>query len=305
MNSSLSKAARIALSHATAAENDHEWVRALRFYRDALRTEAKNPFIHYRIGALLFLTGNAMGALRSLKASLRFSPENPEILNLLGDVYGSLKNYGQAKLLYEQVLMIDPENAHAQSQIISPQYSKPSSQISKEKPKQMEPIHKPDLIQGIGKLATSYYKQGALSQSTAQWKRILDIDPDNIHALEEIAGNYNEHGKTDLALNYCKKIERFDPHNAAVKLIRDDHKSPLDAEAELLSVRDDLPQIQQIIKLKTQLEQSTEKVPILFEIAQIYVDLDKPDLAIGYLELIDAIEPYFGPGIELFEQLVS
>ena len=48
-----------------------------------------------------------------------------------------------------------------------------------------------------------------------------------------------------------------------------------------------------------------EKVPILFKIAQIYVDLDKPDLAIGYLELIDAIEPHFGPGNELFEPLVS
>ena len=303
--SNLSKAVRITLSHATAAENDQEWARALRLYQTALRTDSKNPYIHYRIGALLFLTGNAMGALRSLKTSLRFSPDDPELLNLLGDVYGSLKNYGQAKSLYEQVLMIDPDNVQARSQILSPQYSEPPQQIPKVKPEPAEPSQEPDLIQSIDVLATSYYNQGQLVQSTAQWKRILKLDPRNIHALEEIAGNYNEQGKTDRALEYCNKIERLDPNNAVVALIRKDHRSALEDEAELLSIRDDHPQIQRIIKWKAQLEHSTEKVTILFKIAKVYVDLDKPDLAIGYLDLIDQIDPHFGPGNELFERIVS
>jgi Tfp pilus assembly protein PilF len=79
-----------------------------------------------------------------------------------------------------------------------------------------------DLIHAIGVLATGYYNQGLLSLSTTKWKEILQIDPQNIHALEEIAGNYNEQGKTDLALKYCTKIEDLDQNNAVVNIIRED-----------------------------------------------------------------------------------
>ncbi|MHA1674335.1 MAG: tetratricopeptide repeat protein [Promethearchaeota archaeon] len=305
MKSGLSKSGRVAISHATMAENGREWARALRFYQTALRTDSQNPFIYFRIGAMQFLSGDAIGALRSLKAALKISPNDFEIMNLLGDVYGSLKNFGQAQSLYEQVLMIDPENIHAQSQILSPRYSEPPKQTQEVEPKPAEPIPEPDLIHGVGVLATSYYNQGLLKQSTEQWQRILEIDPENIHALEEIAGNYNEQGKTDRALDYCKKIVLLDPYNAVVELIRKDHRSALDDEEEIIKIHEKNPKYQQIVRWKAKLKHSAEKVPILFKIATIYVDLNKNDLAIEYLEKIDVIDPHFGPGNDLFERIVS
>ena len=82
MGSKSTKSSRIALSQATAAENDREWARALRLYQTALRTDPKNPFLHYRIGAMFFLIGNSMDALRSLKAALQLNP-NDTHTNLL------------------------------------------------------------------------------------------------------------------------------------------------------------------------------------------------------------------------------
>lgn len=304
MNSSLSKAARIALSHATAAENDKEWTRALRFYQTALRTESKNPFIHYRIGTLFFRTGNSMGALRSLKAAAKLNPNEPEIMNLLGDVYGSLKNFSQAKDFYQQVLFIEPKNHHAQEQLLNPVFRE-SPIEKKHTNKDLQNESPPDLIQAIGVLATSYYDQGLLSQSTAKWEEILDIDPHNIHALEEIAGNYNEQGKTDLALEYCNKIVALDPENATMKLIRADSASALDEEDILLKSHAQHPKYQQIVQFKAQLKHSVDKVPILFKIAQIYADLHEKDLAIGYLDLINEIKPNYGPGEKLSERMMS
>ena len=164
---------------------------------------------------------------------------------------------------------------------------------------------KPDIIQAIGVLATSYYNQGHLSLSTAKWKEILHIDPQNIQALEEIAGNYNEQGKTDLALKYCVKIASLDPSNATVKLIREDHASALDDEEAVLKSHGSHPQYQQIVQFKAQLEKTDEKVTILFKIAQIYADLLEKDLAIVYLEKIDEIEPHFKPGEKLFESIMG
>ena len=200
--------------------------------------------------------------------------------------------------------MTEPNNHHAQEQLLTPVYRK-SPIVQEQVSKDLQKESTPDLIQAIGVLATSYYDQGLLSLSTAKWKEILDTEPTHIHALEEIAGNYNEQGETDLALDYCARIALLDPENAKVKLIRADHASALDDEEILLKNHAQHPKYQQIVHFKAQLKQSVEKVPILFKIAKIYFDLEEKDLAIEYLDLIDEIDPHYGPGEKLFERMMS
>ena len=54
---------------------------------------------------------NSRDATRCYRESLKLDPGNPDVLNNLGTIYASQKQYGQADRMYRKALKLDPRSA--------------------------------------------------------------------------------------------------------------------------------------------------------------------------------------------------
>ncbi|WP_456433680.1 tetratricopeptide repeat protein [Nitratifractor sp.] len=57
--------------------------------------------------------GNLIEAKRALQNALIMDRDNPEILRLLGEIYGGMEDWANAARVYEQWLEKEPDNPHA------------------------------------------------------------------------------------------------------------------------------------------------------------------------------------------------
>jgi tetratricopeptide (TPR) repeat protein len=84
-------------------------------YQAAIAAYAKAPEmtagIWNKMGIDYQMMFNSKDAARCYKESLKLDPRNPQVLNNLGTVYASTKEFGSADHLYRKALKIDPRSA--------------------------------------------------------------------------------------------------------------------------------------------------------------------------------------------------
>jgi tetratricopeptide (TPR) repeat protein len=88
---------------------------AHRRYQAALAAYAKSPArtatLWNKMGIANQMLFNAKDAMHCYKESLALNPHNSQVLNNLGTVYASLKEYGQADRMYKKALKLDAQSA--------------------------------------------------------------------------------------------------------------------------------------------------------------------------------------------------
>ena len=59
----------------------------------------------------------------------------------------------------------------------------------------------------------AYYSQGKYDLAIIVYKKALELDPENVYALNNIGDAYYKQGKYDLAISAYKKALEMDPEN--------------------------------------------------------------------------------------------
>jgi len=84
-------------------------------YQAAIAAYAKSPEmtadIWNKMGIDYQMMFNSKDAARCYKESLKLEPRNPQVLNNLGTVFASTKDYSSAERLYRKALKLDPHSA--------------------------------------------------------------------------------------------------------------------------------------------------------------------------------------------------
>lgn len=84
-------------------------------YQAAIAAYGKAPVmtaeIWNKMGIDYQMMFNSKDASRCYKESLKLDPRNPQVLNNLGTVFASTKDYGSADRLYRKALKLDPHSA--------------------------------------------------------------------------------------------------------------------------------------------------------------------------------------------------
>ncbi|HIE05264.1 MAG TPA: tetratricopeptide repeat protein [bacterium (Candidatus Stahlbacteria)] len=85
---------------------------------DLLSLRPKDPLLHNNLGILYYQLGKVDKAKQELRVALRYEPEYiPALLNL-ARIELKAGNRGRAKLIYQRVLAIDPDNREAKVGIV-------------------------------------------------------------------------------------------------------------------------------------------------------------------------------------------
>ena len=159
---------------------------AISEYERSIALNAGEPLPHLRLAAHYARVGNIPQSLRQLKIVLKLDPQNAQARYLLALVYSAQKKYDLAAHEYEQVLKYSAEN----------------------NPENLE-IHI--------YLAELYYSQGKFSQAIAQFKKILEVRPQDISANYLLGSAYLEIEKRLQAKTLFQKVLSIEPdHDGAL-----------------------------------------------------------------------------------------
>jgi tetratricopeptide (TPR) repeat protein len=100
---------RLSLAGALAAQGDS--MAAMEQYRIVLQTKPEFLAAHLALADLLSKTGDRDAALDELNAAAKRSPNNPEILERIGDVQAAKHDNAQARSAYESALRVSRDSA--------------------------------------------------------------------------------------------------------------------------------------------------------------------------------------------------
>ena len=185
-------------------------------------------------------------AADTYEAIANLAPDNKVVHYNKGVLYYEMKQYDQAAKAFAQVLKLDDKDIDAREYLVEVyrQEKKPRQALSVlEKLIQLRPSYWPyyakafelydqleayeemtkTLASAVGKLpeqpelryflAISYVKRNLLVEAIHQFEALVKLAPKNTTYLMQLAGLYEQIGKTDKALGTYKRVLEVDPEN--------------------------------------------------------------------------------------------
>ena len=185
-------------------------------------------------------------AADTYEAIAKLAPDNKVVHYNKGVLYYEMKQYDQAAKAFAQVLKLDDKDIDAREYLVEVyrQEKKPRQALSVlEKLIQLRPSYWPyyakafelydqleayeemtkTLASAVGKLpeqpelryflAISYVKRNLLVEAIHQFEALVKLAPKNTTYLMQMAGLYEQIGKTDKALGTYKRVLEVDPEN--------------------------------------------------------------------------------------------
>ncbi len=195
--------AQLALGEHAAARESLERARSLR------------PGWPAAEGALAFLdlqTGQVDAALARVKELKAQRPKDADVLMLEGQVYASLRRYGEASAAFDQAMSIRPARALALSAYqtrIAAQHSEPAQPLERWLTQQ------PDDLGVRNLLADAYMRAGVNDRAIAQYELILQREPKHAATLNNLAWLYHERNDS-RALQLARRAHAAAPNSPAV-----------------------------------------------------------------------------------------
>ena len=185
-------------------------------------------------------------AADTYEAIANLAPDNKVVHYNKGVLYYEMKQYDQAAKAFTQVLKLDDKDIDAREYLVEVyrQEKKPRQALSiQEKLIELRPGYWPyyakafelydqleayeemtkTLARAVGKLpeqpelryflAISYVKRNLLVEAIHQFEALAKLAPKNTTYLMQLAGLYEQIGKTDKALGTYKRVLEVDPEN--------------------------------------------------------------------------------------------
>lgn len=105
--------ASIFYNYAIEFEENKEYVKAIKFYEQAIRIDNKDARFHTNLGWAYWRKKEYKEAIKAFRKALEVNPDHIKAYSGLGKTYGSLGDFEKAKLHLKETLRLDPSNATA------------------------------------------------------------------------------------------------------------------------------------------------------------------------------------------------
>ena len=222
-------------------EKDQEAIKTL---KEVIKDNPKSLKAHLALIDIYEKLKMDKEAADTYEAIARLAPDNKVVHYNQGVLYYEMKQYDRAAKAFTQVLKLDDKDIDAREYLVEVyrQEKKPRQALSVlEKLIQLRPSYWPyyakafelydqleayeemtkTLASAVGKLpeqpelryflAISYVKRNLLVEAIHQFEALVKLAPKNITYLMQLAGLYEQIGKTDKALDTYKRVLEVDP----------------------------------------------------------------------------------------------
>ena len=138
----------------------------------------QDPWTLYRIGEAYLSTGQPANAIRYLQLAVGRAPEHLRFLNKLAAAYTNAGNFNEALSIYDSILDVNPNfeaayNDRGFAHILMGDFEAAEADLVTALDLD------PDAISPLGNLASLYYNTGRGDEARPYVQRLLELDPDN------------------------------------------------------------------------------------------------------------------------------
>ncbi len=193
--------------------NIHEYDEAREFFEKALSVIPDHPDFLIGYGDLFFARGEFKEAYRYYLSALHEEPENYRAWMKVGTALLQLQKYREAQEIFENLLELNPYDGEmwfAQGRAFMGLGKMDEARNSLAHARRYEP-NQPALWLALAQLETSHQEAIPLLQ------RGLHLDPINLDLLLELIRRLTAIGRTDEALQYCKKAQEIAPEHPRLR----------------------------------------------------------------------------------------
>jgi cellulose synthase operon protein C len=153
-------------------------------------------------------------AARIAQELISTNPEMPLGYILDGDNYVAQKKYKNASINYQKALIKKPENGLIAIKIFNVDRKLYGDKKAQNALKEWLTKHENAAARVV--LASSYQQSGNYNSALKNYKAVINIQPNNVVALNNIAWIYYTKGKMNLAVNYAKRAQSLAPQRPEI-----------------------------------------------------------------------------------------
>ena len=180
------------------------------------------PFPAYISGYAYFRLNDYNKSIEVLQKAANTNYENKEfqidILSLLGDAYHNEKNYEQAYLSYDKVLLIEPDNAQVLNNY-SYYLAERKKNLSKAKKMAARALElNPENANTLDTFGWVIFQNGEYDEAEKVLKRAAQKDPTSSVIIEHYGDALFQVGKTEAAVEQWEKALNLDGENNNLRL---------------------------------------------------------------------------------------
>lgn len=194
---------------------------AERAFAEAVRRQPGNEVFHYWRGASIASVGEYERAIPHLEEARRLNPDYPLIYWTLGLAYEMTGDSAAAERAYRESIRLRPDIIEPYIQLANMvtemgEYER-AAEILAEAVERADEAEMPELYRRASyNLGNSYYRLGRYYDAIDAYERALQITPEHIPTLLQIAWSYYQLNLHDAALEYCRDILDIDEDNREV-----------------------------------------------------------------------------------------
>jgi type IV pilus biogenesis/stability protein PilW len=172
--------------YATALFKEGRFDQAVSHYNEALRLHPELYQAHAGLGLVFLQQGKTNEAIECFKETLQLKPDYALVLNNLGALLAAQGKIDEATGYFEKAIRSDPDYLETYYNIVlvkirQKQYSQAIDYL------QTALQRKPDWPEVCSKLAETYFLVGNMNQAVVYWRRTLDLHPNDIKTLNNLA----------------------------------------------------------------------------------------------------------------------
>ena len=184
---------------------------AIPLFLDLLQYDSKNYELYNYLGLCYLETNNLKLSLSSYKKSLKLNSYDPNIYYQIGMIYEKLLNIEEAIKNYNQAINMDDNNndlIYRLGMILyqDGQYKKSLEYLRRHL------LYQPKDVEVIKILANILYSLKRLPESIDNYKRLIELDQNNMKYYNKIASAYWELGNYNKAQFYYNTILEYEEY---------------------------------------------------------------------------------------------
>ncbi len=254
----------------TALLNHQEIEKAQELAKDILVENPLDLEARFYLALTFFYQNNIDWALEHAKIAYDYAPNDPMILNLLGQIFLAEKRYDEAEKTFNRALQIDPEFLEAKRSYAAVL------------------IEKEDYAKGVEML-----------------NQILKTNPNDVPTLIYLANLYLEAERPEEAAQYAQKVLQIDRENQLARKILEitgkSEEQTADQKQDKVHLTDGMQALQKgnaeqaIACFQDKLKDNPQDIEALYGTALALEMLEKTDEAKKVLQQILEIEMNFAP----------
>jgi len=186
---------------------DDELESSLDQFESSLLYEKNPPALLFSLLAeVCNILGDVENALRYAKMALRIEPDDESALQTISLVYMSDNRFEESVPYLEELLKKQPDNIQVLLYLAEAYNNLENEEKLIDIYNQILKYH-PNFIDVAINLGYHYTKKGAFGLAEAEFKRVLELDPENEKALFYLTYIYISEGKTKEALDVFKSLD--------------------------------------------------------------------------------------------------